>query len=139
MSTAPKWFLPVAVAALLWNLLGCAAIAMDLMLTASDVLKMPAEQQAMYAARPGWAVAGSILGVLAGAIGSLGLVLRRRGASMLLLVSLAGVLIQDAGFIAIGRVAPLDATAIVLQALVLAIAIALVVLGRRAALQGWLR
>jgi hypothetical protein len=127
------------VVALLWNLLGCAAIAMDLMLTADDVLKMPAEQQAMYDARPGWAVAGSILAVLGGALGSLGLVLRRRWAGPLLLASLAGVLVQDAGFVMISQVAPLPPAVIGMQVFVLAIAIGLVWLARKAAANGWLR
>ena len=38
MNTPPKWFTVVAVVALLWNLLGCFAIAADLMLSPADVL-----------------------------------------------------------------------------------------------------
>ena len=52
MEQPPKWFLPVGIAALLWNLLGCAAYLSDVMLTPEDVAKMTADQQALYAARP---------------------------------------------------------------------------------------
>ena len=139
MTNAPKWFLPVALAALAWNLMGGVAVGVDLMLTAEDVLKMPAEQQALYDARPGWTVAGSLLAVIAGAIGSLGLVLRRRWASMMLGVSLVGVLIQDVGLVAVSQVVALPAAVLVLQAFVLAIAIVLVLLAFKAAANGWLR
>jgi hypothetical protein len=37
MSQAPKWFLPVVIVALLWNLMGCAAYLSDAMLSAADV------------------------------------------------------------------------------------------------------
>ena len=41
MNAAPKWFVPVAILAVLWNLLGCVAFAGDLMLTADDVARLP--------------------------------------------------------------------------------------------------
>ena len=60
---APKWFLPVAIAALLWNLLGCAAYLSNVMLTPEAVARMSAAQQAMYAARPAWSVAATAIAV----------------------------------------------------------------------------
>jgi hypothetical protein len=62
MEQAPKWFGPVASAALLWNLLGCAAYLSDVMLTPEDVATMSAAQQALYAARPAWSVAATARG-----------------------------------------------------------------------------
>mgnify|MGYP007034171025 CR=1 FL=1 len=54
MEQAPKWFLPVAITALLWNLIGCAAYLSDVMLTPDALAKMTAAQQAMHDARPAW-------------------------------------------------------------------------------------
>jgi hypothetical protein len=138
MNPTPRWFVPVAIAALVWNLIGCFAYLSDVMLTPEDVAKMTADQQALRAARPSWSVAASAVGVWAGALGCLGLVLRRRWATPLLVASLAGVILQDVSLLALSGQAPVPALAFVLQGLVLAISIGLVVLARRAAARGWL-
>ena len=52
MTTTPKWYMPVAVTALLWNVLGCVVYLADATLTAEDIAGMSAAQQALYAARP---------------------------------------------------------------------------------------
>jgi hypothetical protein len=137
MADSPKWVRPVAVAALIWNLLGCAAYLADVTLTPADIAKMTPGEQALYAARPAWAVGATALAVWFGAAGSLGLVLRKRWSWPLLLVSLAGVVVQDAALfgLAASMIPPL---AIVLQLLVLVIAIGLVMLARKGIRAGWL-
>jgi len=139
MNPAPKWYLPVAILALLWNLLGCAAYLGDVMLTPDDIAKMSPDQQALYAARPAWAVAATAIAVWGGAAGCLGLVLRKRWALPLLLLSLAGVIVQDVAlFVVSSAAAQAGTVAYVLQGLVLAIAIGLVLLARRAIARGWI-
>jgi hypothetical protein len=44
MERAPKWYLPLAIVALLWNGLGCAGYLSDVMLTPADVAKLSALQ-----------------------------------------------------------------------------------------------
>ena len=138
MNPTPKWYLPVTIVALLWNLVGCAAFYQDLMLTPEDVAKMPADAQALYAARPGWSVVASAVAVLGGALGSLGLILRKRWATPLLIASLLGVILQDVSLFAMSGKAAVPTAAFVLQGLVLLIAIGLVLLARRATARGWL-
>lgn len=139
MNPAPKWYLPVAILALLWNLLGCVAYLGDVMLTPDDIAKMSPDQQALYAARPAWAVAATAIAVWGGAAGCLGLVLRRRWALPLLLLSLAGVIVQDVAlFVVSSAAAQAGTVAYVLQGLVLAIAIGLVLLARKAIARGWI-
>lgn len=139
MTQPPKWYLPVAIAALLWNLIGCAAYLSDVMLTADDVAKMNAAQQALYAARPAWSVAATATAVWLGAAGCLGLILRKRWATPLLVVSLAAVIVQDVWlFLLSGAAAEAGAAAFILQGLVLVIAIALVQFSRTAAARGWI-
>ena len=139
MNTAPKWFTPVAVLALLWNLLGCFMIAMDAMMPPDAVAALPADQQAIHAARAPWMVIGSIVAVAAGALGSLGLVLKRRWATPLLILSVLGLVVQDLGFVLIARTLPIPTAGWIMQGLVLVIAILLVVMARKAARHGWLR
>ena len=139
MEQAPKWFRPVAIAALVWNLLGCAAFLSDVMLTPEDVAKMSAAQQAMYAARPAWSVAATAIAVWGGAAGCLGLILRKRWAMPVLIASLAGVIVQDVSLFGLSKIpAETAAVAVVLQGLVLVIAIGLVLLARKAAARGWI-
>lgn len=140
MTNSPRWFKVVAFLAVAWNLLGCAAFVSDLRLTPQDVANLPSPQQALYAARPAWAVAATGVAVIGGVLGSLGLLLGRTWALPLLLLSLLGVLVQDANlFLLSNGTALAGAVAMVMQALVLAIAIALVWLARVAKARHWLR
>ena len=139
MNTPPKWFAVIAVVALLWNLLGCIAIAADLMLSPADVAKLSAAQQQLYAARAGWAVAASVTAVLGGAIGCIGLLLRKKWAFPVLILSLIGILVQDFGlFVVVDGATLAGPVAVVMQAIVLAIGIGLVVLSRKGITRGWL-
>ena len=51
-STPPGWFRPVAVVALLWNLLGCVAYLADVTMKPEDIAKLTEAQQALMASRP---------------------------------------------------------------------------------------
>jgi hypothetical protein len=131
--------MPVTIVALLWNLLGCAAYLADVSIKPEDVAKMTPAQQQMYASRPAWAVAATATAVWFGAAGCLALVMRKRWAIPLLVVSLLGVLAQDVAlFVASGAAAQAGPTAFVLQGLVLVIAVWLVFFARGAAAKGWL-
>ena len=132
----PKWFMPVAVVALLWNLMGCAAYLMDVMLTPEAVAAMPADQQALYAARPAWAVAAYAFAVWGGALGCVGLLVRKRWAKGAFLASLLGLIVQDAALFGMSPV-PLSATIYALQGMVLVIAVLLLMLANRASRDGW--
>ena len=133
----PKWFKPVAIIALLWNLIGCAAYLMDVTLTPAAVAAMPPDQQALYAARPMWSIACYAVAVWGGALGCLGLVLGKRWARGLLFASLLGLIGQDIALFGMSGVA-ISATVYVLQGMVLVIAVLLLFLASRATRQGWL-
>ena len=138
-TAAPKWFMPVAVVALLWNLLGCFQIAMNFLMTEADIAKLSAEEQAIVAAMPSWLLIGSVIAVGAGALGSLGLVLKGKWATPVLILSVLGLVVQDAGFAIVSRTAPIPTAGWVLQGVVFVVAIALVLLARKASAAGWLR
>ena len=139
MTSPPKWYLPVTIFALLWNLLGCIAYLSDVMLTPEDVARMSAAQQSLYASRSAWAVAATAVAVWCGAAGSLGLIIRKRWGMPLLIASLVGLIIQDFGlFVLTDAASQTGHVAFVLQGLVLLIAIGLVVLARTAASRSWI-
>ena len=135
----PTWFKVVAALALLWNLLGCVAFFMDLRLSPEDLAALPEAQQALYAARPAWAVAATAIAVFGGALGSVGLLLRRKWAFPVLVLSLLGIIVQDFGLFVLADGASLAGpVAVVLQAVVLVVGIGLVLLSRRGIARGWL-
>ena len=137
--TPPKWLRPVAIVALVWNLLGCAAFLSDLTLTPADVANMTPDQQALYAARPAWALAATGIAVWGGAAGCIGLVLLKRWSVPLLVASLAGVVVQDAALAGMtGALSTIGPATLVLQGVVLVVAIGLVLLARTASRRRWL-
>ena len=139
MNTSPTWFRPVAVVALLWNLLGCAAYLADVTVSPERLSQMTAAQQALYAARPSWAVAATASAVWFGAAGCLGLILRRKWSTWPLILSLAGVVAQDLWlFVLSGAAGHAGAVAFVMQGLVLVVSVGLVAVARTASTQSWL-
>lgn len=135
--TRPKWFMPVAIIALLWNLIGCAAYLSDVMLTPEAIAAMSPDQQALYAARPVWAVAFYAIAVWGGALGCVGLVMKKRWAKGPLLASLLGLIGQDIALFGMSPVA-VPTSAYALQGMVLLIAVLLLLLANTAARQEWL-
>jgi hypothetical protein len=89
-----RWYMPAAIVSLLFMVLGCAALAMHV---TADPATLPLDQRALFEAEPRWVLAASAVGFIAGLIGGLFLVLRRKAAVPLLLVSLLGVLVWCAG------------------------------------------
>ncbi len=138
MGKVPKWFVIVAVLALLWNLLGCAAYLMDVMRSADDIARMSAAEQALYAARPAWAVGATAVAVWLGAAGCVGLVMRRTWALPLLVLSLLGVIVQDVYLFGMTGGIAIPGSVYAIQVLVLAVAIALVWLARLGQRNNWL-
>ena len=137
MEKAPKWFVPVAVVALLWNLLGCFAYIVDVTITPEALARMTAAQQAMHAARPAWSVAATAFAVWFGAAGCIGLIAKKLWATPLFAISLIGIVCQDISLFMLSGSTPMDQTALVLQGLVLLVGVALLLLARRASAMKW--
>lgn len=100
----PAWFLPAAIASLLFMGLGCI---MYLQHVLADPAAMPLDQRAAIAAEPLWVTGANAVAVWVGLIGTVFLVMKRRIAEALLAVSLVAVLVMLAGLI----ITPLRETA----------------------------
>lgn len=139
MSSSPSWLKPIAIVALLWNLLGCVAYLSDVTMSAEAVAQLTPEQQALYASRPAWAVSATAVAVWGGALGSIGLFLLKRWAVPVLAASLVGIVVQDLALFVLTDAAVQGGAAVfVLQGLVYVIGMALLMLARRAAARGWI-
>lgn len=137
MSVPPKWFTPVAILALLWNLLGASAYLMDITISPEAVAKMGEAERAMYASRPAWFVVAYASAVWFGVAGSVALIWRKRWATPLFVLSLLGLIAQDIALFSRPEVRA-DAVVIVLQGLVFVIAVSLLWLSRKSEREGWI-
>jgi hypothetical protein len=88
------WYLAAALASLVFMTLGCAALVMHVL---ANPAKLPLDERALVQAEPAWVVSASAFGFVAGALGALLLVLRRKEAERVLLVSLLGMLVWLGG------------------------------------------
>ncbi len=93
-SATPAWYWLVAIAALLFEGAGAYLFANSLTL---DPTTLPLDQRAVYDATPQWMNIVWGVAIAAGLLGALGLLLRRRFAEPLLLVSLLAVALQFSG------------------------------------------
>ena len=136
VQAAPRWFVPVAAIALLWNLLGCAALTMDALAVGPPLT----DAQLAYASTvPLWAKAASWTAVGAGVAGSILLLWRKASTIFGFAVSLIAVLIQDLWmFILSDAQAVFGSSPLVMQAGVAAIAMVLLWLANQARTRGWI-
>ena len=93
-SRAHLW---IALAALVWNLLGLMAFVMQVSMTPEQVAALPAADRAVHDATPSWLTAAFALAVGGGVLGSIGLLLRQRWAVAAFTVSLAALVVQIVG------------------------------------------
>lgn len=90
----PGWYWAVAILALLWMLFGVAAWCMDLMMDPAAVARLPEAQQQLHASRPSWLFVVYGVAIFSGLLGAIGLLLRKRWATSLFLLSLLAVIVQ---------------------------------------------
>lgn len=131
------WYMPAAIVCLLLMLLGCALYAMHV---AADPAKLPVDQRAMFEAEPQW-VAGSLgLAAAIGALGAIMLLVRRKAAVPLFLISTLLVAVWIVGLFAITRVRELLSTGdIVIALVVAALSWTIYWFARHSRQRGWLR
>ena len=133
----PVWFWIVAIIGLLWNLIGVAAFVNDVFFLDPDTLD--ALTREFYEQRPGWAMAAYGTAVFGGALGCLALLLRKAWALPMLLVCLAGIVIQNAQAIFLGgAMEAFGPESLVLPAMVFAIAVFLAWFASYSKGKGWL-
>lgn len=90
----PMWFWIVSVIALIWNGMGVMQYLQQAYNTESFQAMCTPEQLEMYANLPSWYTAVFAFAVFGGALGCIALLLRKKFASVLLLISLIAAIIQ---------------------------------------------
>ena len=132
-----RWYTPAAVVSLLLMLLGCLGYGMHLM---TDRAALPLDQRAMFDAEPAWGPAALGIAAALGTVGSLFLIMRRKAAEPLLLLSLLGTLIWFASLFAVAPLRDLLSTSDIAAAIVvLALSWTIFWFARHSRQRGWLR
>jgi len=135
----PIWFRIVSVIALLWNLMGCAAFAAEMLIQEEMMKTMSPEVQEWARGIPSWIYVFYFLGVSCGTLACIGLLVRKSWATPLFAVSLVAVVIQMGYtmFIAKGSDV-LGAADKIMSLVVIVLAALLLWLSMHARKQGWM-
>lgn len=134
---APRWFTAAAIAGLLFELAGCGMFAMQMSV---DPAALPLDQRAMWDAAPTWMIAAYGVAVATGLVGAILLLIRRRLAEPLLLVSLIAIAVQFSALLVVPQLRNLTTSDdLFLPFIIIVVSYAIWHFARRARLNGWLR
>jgi len=84
----------IGIIALIWNILGVVAYLMQAYMTQEELLALPLEEQALYSDIPAWVTAAFAIAVFGGLLGCLLLLLRKKLATFVFIISLIGIIVQ---------------------------------------------
>lgn len=131
------WFTPAAVLSLMFMLVGAASYLLHVTI---DPATLPLDQRALYEAEPWWMTGAFGVAVWVGLAGTILLVMRRKLAAALLLVSLAATVIWFVGFLIVpGLRLNLSSNDLALPAVILVLTWTIFWFARHSAQRGWLK
>ncbi|NQU31835.1 MAG: hypothetical protein HQ521_01260 [Bacteroidetes bacterium] len=90
----PKWYWIVAVFVLLWNLMGVGSFYIHTFITDEAMQALPIAEQDLYNSYPLWTKIVFAIAVFGGAIGSIGLVIKKKWAKSAFIISLLVIIPQ---------------------------------------------
>ncbi|MEQ8954594.1 MAG: hypothetical protein RL120_10710 [Gammaproteobacteria bacterium] len=135
----PRSFYWIGGIGLVWNLIGVVTYVMQVSISPESLATMPPEQQALYTDIPVWATSAYATAVNAGWIGCLLLLLRRKLALPLLVLSLLAVIVQFGhAYLMTDALAVLGPASLVLPLLICVIGVFLIWYAWDSANKNWL-
>jgi hypothetical protein len=136
MNKPPIWFWIVSVLALIWNGLGVMAYLGRAFMTEEMVAALPAEQQAEFLAEyPAWYTAAFALAVFCGALGCIALLIRKKWAHPLFVISALGAIVQHAYLF---MNVEMDGAAMAMPVMVIIVCLFLIWLAKNAITKNWI-
>ena len=133
-------FWVISIIALLWYLMDMSAFFMRIFMSEDALLAMSDNQRQQIQTTPLWVNCVFAFEVFGGTLGSVGLLLRKRWALALFVISLLGVLAQTTYIYFLSNsVALMGWMAIVMPLVAIAIGAGLIVHARSSVSKGWLR
>jgi hypothetical protein len=130
----------IAVIAFIWNIMGVMAYLGQAFMTDEVKTLLPEVEREMYENRPAWATAAFAFAVFGGFLGALALLLRKKVAKLLFLVSLIGILIQMIyNFIIVNSLEVYGPGGMIMPAMIIIIGIFLYLYSKKAISNHWLK
>jgi magnesium-transporting ATPase (P-type) len=131
------WYMVAAIASVLFMLVGCAGYLLEV---TADHQALPVDQRTMALARPTWMIAAYGIAVWVGLAGAIMLVLRRKLAQPLLLMSLVAAVVTFLPYAIVPAISANISTGDIVAAIVvLAITWTIFWFARHSQQRGWLR
>jgi hypothetical protein len=139
-SKPATWYWVVSAIALVWNLMGVAAYIAQVSMSPEALQALPENERTLYQGIPAWATGAFALAVWGGALGSALLLLRRKWASIILGISLGGIVVQMYhSFFISNSMEVYGPGGMIMPVMVILIGVFLVWLSRKAATNGWMK
>lgn len=134
--TSAFWI--ISVVALLWNIMGVVAYLGQAYMTEEVLKALPMDEQEYYNNVPAWVTGVFAIAVFAGVFGSVALLMRKKWATILFVISLLAVIAQFIYNFFIQTDVEITGVKMIWPLVVLIIAILLVFLSRKATKEGWI-
>ncbi len=139
MNKPPMWFWIVSALALLWNLAGVMAYLGQAYMSIETLEQMSQAERLLYESQPAWVTGAFAVAVWGGALGCIALLLKKKWAKPVFIISLIGILVQMShSFFMSNNFEVYGPGAMIMPIMVLIIGIALVLLANTAIKKGWL-
>jgi len=134
-----KVFWIIGVIALLWNLMGVSAYLAQAYMSDEALAALPEAERALYENAPAWVTAAFATAVFGGTIACILLLLRRKTATLVFIISLIGIIVQMAYNIGISKAAEVYGPGgMLMPVMVLLIGIFLVWYSKTSYQKGWI-
>lgn len=132
-------FWVVAAVALIWNAMGVMAYLGTVMMSPEALQALPEDQRALMESTPAWATGAFAIAVWGGVLGSILLLLRKKLASSVFILSFAGIVVQMFHAFALANsIEVYGPGGMVMPAMVLLFGAFLVWYARASAAKGWI-
>lgn len=136
LNKPPIWFWILSVLALLWNGLGVLAYLGKAFITDDLIAQLPEEQQAEFLIQyPAWYTAAFAFAVFCGALGCIALLIRKKWAYPLFLISALGAIIQHTYLF---RTVEMTSATIVMPIMVIVVCLFLIWFAKNAISKQWI-
>ncbi len=135
----PKWFWVVSVLALLWNLMGVFAYLAQAFMSIEVLEAMSQAERELYESQPPWVTAAFAIAVWAGLLGCILLLIRKKLAKTIFVISLLGVLAQTTyNFFLSNTFEVYGASAMAMPIMIIVVSILLVLFSNKSISKNWL-
>ncbi len=135
----PVWFWIVSVLALLWNLVGVMAYIGQAYMSDEVLAAMSEAERSLYENQPAWVTGAFAIAVWGGALGCIFLLVRKRWAKPVFVISLIGLLGQlTYNYFLSEALETFETVDIVMSIMILIISIALILFSNKSISKNWI-